>query len=129
MSRTVPLDLERAHKAICTASRGPLRAPYPTDPVTAHAAAAANRKAAIPIAMAEVAEHLLASAVCAEARARAEQAHLVEALRHLGDASLSWEQIGAVFGVSGQAAHKRFAAAVARPRAVLTLDDLAHEPG
>lgn len=122
-----PLDIARAHEAICAASRGAPRAPYPVDPVTAYAEAAENRKAAIPIALAEAAERLLIEAARAEARARAVEQLAVDALRHLGPASASWVRIGEHLGVSGQGAHKRFAASVERPRAALTFDDLAAE--
>lgn len=118
---SLEFDLSRADVAIRDAAdRLRLRLPsqYPTDPTAAYReqqeAEAAVRSLAIVTRVHGTAVKVLQAAVEQERDARHAQEAAVVALRSLGDTSASWAQIGALLGVSAQAAHKRFRA-VAEP--------------
>lgn len=125
------LDLERADRcARAAVERLGRKLPpaYPANPIDAYrsltgSAAAASRRLGIITRIVETAEQTLERAAVAELEARQAQELAVEALRSCGGASASWERIGELIGISGQAAHKRYRELAARPRAELTIDD------
>lgn len=70
------------------------------------------------------AETILADAVRREADARAAQEAAVEALRWLGGYAASWDDVGALVGMSGQGAHRRYRHVMDPPRELTITDAL-----
>lgn len=130
------IDLRRAHSAAEAArdalGKRQLPAPYPHDPAAQAAAAMEKRRRreydAVLINTRDGLVRLLDDAVELERQAQNAQARAVEGLRFLGAASLSWDQIGRILGISGAGAHKRLRS-VAGPAAQRTIDDLERELG
>lgn len=122
-----PLDLKRADSCARAAHERlgrKLPPSYPANPIDAYRANLGSQRGwGIVTRVAEAAEQLLERAAVLELEARAAQELAVEALRSCGGASPSWDRIGTLIGISGQAAHKRYADVAARPRAELTIDD------
>lgn len=128
------IDLRRADAAARDAAtilgKRSMPAPYPHDPVAQAVDATAHRGRreldALLINTRDGAIRLLKDAVDLEEDARRAQTKAVEALRHIGGASLSWEQIGRLLGISGAGAHKRLRS-VEGPVAQRTIDELERE--
>lgn len=120
------LDPNRVHAAIGRASSllGRRRPPavYPDDFPRRLAEAKGAELAASLVNARDAATSLLTDALQAEAQALAAQEAAIEALRHLGGMSPSWDAIGATLGLTRAGAHKRFRH-VERPPAQTTIDD------
>lgn len=119
-------DPVRVHAAVIRASTllGKRRPPatYPEDFPRRLQGAKGAELAATLVNARDAADSLLRDALDAEQRARAAQEAAIEALRHLGGMSPGWRAIGAVLGIGGQGAHKRFRH-VEAPPAQTTIDD------
>lgn len=125
-----PLDLARADRELRAAAKlVGHRIGYPPDPEARHRELVGYdrvelaRRHAIVVELHDEARDVLQVAVRAERDAREAQERAVLALRKLGAYSPSWAHVGELVGMSGQGAHRRYAAAAARPPAELTIDD------
>lgn len=95
---------------------------YPADPEADFRARSTREGGAVVVNTVDAVNELLQQAVDLERRGRDAQAAAIEALRHCGNASPSWEAIGRILGLSGQGAHKRYNH-VEAPEAQVTIDD------
>lgn len=128
------IDLRRADHAARRAAeilgKRAMPAPYPHDPAKQAVEASGRRRQAeydaVLINARDGALRLLRDAVELEQNAQRAQAAAVEALRHLGGASVSWADIGGILGISAQGAHKRLRS-VEGPLPQITIDQLAVE--
>lgn len=126
------LDPARVHDSIGRASSllGRRRPPavYPDDfPRRLGEVKGAELAASLVNARA-AASSLLTDALDAERRAIAAQEAAIEAMRHLGGMSPSWDAIGATLGLTRAGAHKRFRH-VERPPAQTTIDEHLEDAG